>query len=141
MKTKLLLFLALAFTAYVGAMTSDNDSCSCQINQDSVQVSADSAQLSDSLQGYVFDRNIDGWVVISCPGNIITSYTDSCGNAEKLIRRSGKSKNRWELKSPWEKSPNSFGIKRYIKLNGNSDNKQTTHPGDTIPWWIQSCQS
>ena len=52
MKVELLISLALAFTAYVGAMTCENDSC--QINQDSVQVSADSTQLSDPLQGYIF---------------------------------------------------------------------------------------
>ena len=64
MKIKLLISLALASAAYVGAMTCENDSC--PVNQDSVQVNADSAQLSDPAQGYIFDRDIDGWIVNSC---------------------------------------------------------------------------
>ena len=146
MKIKLLISLALAFTVYVGAMTSENDSCSCQINRDFGQTSADTAQLSDSRQGYIFDRNSDGWIVNSCPGYIFYGFVDVYGDAKKLmkLRRSKYT----TLKSPWEKSPNSFGIKRYIKLNdsyiklnGNSNNKQTSQPEDSIPWWIQSCQS
>ncbi len=72
MKIKLLISLALASAAYVGAMTSENDSC--PVNQDSVQVSADSAQLSDPAQGYIFDRDTTkGWIVNHCyvpPANL-----------------------------------------------------------------------
>lgn len=125
MKVKLFISLVLAFTAYVGAMTSENDSC--QINQDSVQVSVDSTQLSDPLQGYIFDRNIDGWIVNSCPGYIFYSFVDSCGDFESIMksRRAKYS----SLKSPWEKDPRSFGVNGYFKLNGNSgNNKQTPEP-------------
>jgi len=72
MKTKLLISLALASTVCVGAMTSENDSC--PVNQDSVQVSADSTQLSDPAQGYIFDRDTTkGWIVNHCyvpPANL-----------------------------------------------------------------------
>ena len=61
----ILTLMLLAYTANVGAMTSED--YSCQINQDSVLVRADSAQLSDPAQGYIFDRDIDGWTVYSCP--------------------------------------------------------------------------
>ena len=135
MKIKLLISLALAFAAYVGAMTCGTGNVSCQIDRDSVQVSADSTQLSDPLQGYIFDRNIDGWVVNSCPG-LIYSYTDSCGSVEFMKRkRYGRFTG---LKNPWGKDPRSYGVNGYFKLNGNSDNKQTSQPKDSIPWWIQN---
>ena len=127
MKTKLLISLALASTVCVGAMTSENDSC--PVNQDSVQVSADSTQLSDPAQGHIFDRNIDGWVVNSCPStSIILGYVD----VEKLmkLRRSKYT----TLKSPWEKDPRDYGVHGKFKLNGN---KQTSNPENSTPWWIQ----
>lgn len=130
MKIKLLMSLALASTVCGGAMTSENDSC--PVNQDSVQVSADSTQLSDPLQGYVLDRNIDGWIVNSCPGYIFYSFVDSCGDAEKLmkLRRSKYT----TLKSPWEKDPRYYGVHGKFRLNGN---KQTSNPENSNPWWIQ----
>ena len=130
MKIKLLISLALASTAYVGAMTSENDSC--QINQDSVQVNADSAQLSDPAQGYIFDRDTTGWIVNSCPGYISYSFVDVYGDAEKLmkLRRSKYT----TLKSPWEKDPRDYGVHGRFKLNGN---KQTSNPENSTPWWIQ----
>ena len=89
MKIKLLISLALASAAYVGAMTSENDSC--PVNQDSVQVNADSAQLSDPAQGYIFDRDTTGWIVNSCPStSIILGYVDVYGNATKLIPKLNK---------------------------------------------------
>lgn len=124
MKINLLISLALASTVCVGAMTSENDSC--QINQNSVQVSADSTQLSDPLQGYIFDRDTTGWIVNSCPGYIFYSYVDSCGDLESIIKRRRAKYS--SLKSPWEKAPKSFGVNSYFKLNGNSDNKQTREP-------------
>ena len=128
MKIKLLISLALASTVCVGAMTSENDSC--PINQDSVQVSADSTQLSDPLQGYVLDRNIDGWIVNSCPGYISYSFVDSCGDFESIMKR--RRPKYTTLKSPWEKAPR--GVNGYFKLNGN---KQTSNPENSTPWWIQ----
>ena len=123
MKVKLLISLVLAFTAYVGAMTSENDSC--QTNGDSVQVRADSTQLSDPPQGYIFDRDIDGWKVQSCPGYIFYSFVDSCGDFESIMK-SRRAKKYSNLKSPWEKDPRSFGVNGYFKLNGNK--KQSPEP-------------
>jgi len=126
MKTKLLISLALASTVYVGSMASENDSC--PVNQDSVQVKNDSV-LYDPAQGHIFDRNIDGWVVNSCPStSIILGYVD----VEKLmkLRRSKYT----TLKSPWEKDPRDYGVHGKFKLNGN---KQTLNPENSTPWWIQ----
>ena len=130
MKIKLLISLALASTVCVGAMTSENDSC--PVNQDSVQASADSTQLSDPLQGYVLDRNIDGWIVNSCPGYISYSFVDSCGNLESIMKR--RRSKYTTLKSPWEKDPRDYGVHGKFKLNGN---KQTSNPENSTPWWIQ----
>lgn len=130
MKIKLLMSLALASTVCVGAMTSENDSC--PVNQDSVQVSADSTQLSDPVQGYVFDRNVDGWIVNSCPGYISYSFVDSCGDFELIMKR--RRSKYTTLKSPWEKDPRDYGVHGKFKLNGN---KQTSHPENSTPWWIQ----
>lgn len=121
---------ALASTVCVGAMTSENDSC--PVNQDSVQVSADSTQLSDPLQGYVLDRNIDGWIVNSCPGYISYSFVDSCGDFESIMKR--RRSKYTTLKSPWEKDPRDYGVHGKFKLNGN---KQTSHTENSTPWWIQ----
>lgn len=128
MKIKLLISLALASTVCVGAMTSENDSC--PVNQDSVQVKNDSV-LYDPAQGYIFDRNIDGWVVHSCPSIVIYSFVDSCGNFESIMKLR-RAKKYPSLKSPWEKAPR--GVNGYFKLNGN---KQTSNPENSTPWWIQ----
>ena len=130
MKIKLLISLALASAAYVGAMTCENDSC--PVNQDSVQVNADSAQLSDPAQGYIFDRDIDGWIVNSCPGYISYSFVDSCGDLESIMKR--RRSKYTTLKSPWEKDPRDYGVHGKFKLNGN---KQTSNPENSTPWWIQ----
>ena len=127
MKIILLISLALASTVYAGAMACGNDSC--LVNRDPVQVNADSTQLSDPAQGHIFDRNIDGWVVNSCPStSIILGYVD----VEKLmkLRRSKYT----TLKSPWEKDPRDYGVHGKFKLNGN---KQTSNPENSTPWWIQ----
>ena len=78
----ILILMLLAYTANVGAMTSED--YSCQINQDSVLVRADSAQLSDPAQGYIFDRDIDGWTVYSCPS---ASVFFSLVDVESIIKR------------------------------------------------------
>ena len=130
MKIKLLMSLALASTVCGGAMTSENDSC--PVNQDSVQVSADSTQLSDPLQGYIFDRDTTGWIVNSCPGYISYSFVDSCGDFESIMKR--RRSKYTTLKSPWEKDPRDYGVHGKFKLNGN---KQTSHPENSTPWWIQ----
>ena len=139
MKIKLLISLALALTAYAGAMASENDSC--LVNRDSVHVSADSAQLSDPLQGYFFDRNIDGWVVNSCPStSIILGYVDVYGNATKLIPKLNKPI-RWNVCPSGYSSNSSLFLKNGTlflnnsdtKKNGNSDNKQTSHPENSTP--------
>ncbi len=129
MKIKLLISLALASAAYVGAMTSDNDSC--LVYQDSVQVKNDSV-LYDPAQGHIFDRNIDGWVVQSCPSIVIYSCVDSCGNFESIMKR--RRSKYTTLKSPWEKDPRDYGVHGKFKLNGN---KQTSNPENSTPWWIQ----
>ncbi len=129
MKIILLISLALASTVYVGSMASENDSC--PVNQDSVQVSADSTQLSDPAQGYIFDRDTTGWIVNSCPGYISYSFVDSCGNFESIMKLR-RAKKYPSLKSPWEKAPR--GVNGYFKLNGN---KQTLNPENSTPWWIQ----
>lgn len=129
MKIKLLISLALASTVCVGAMTSENDSC--PVNQDSVQLSADSTQLFDPLQGYIFERDTTkGWIVNSCPSIVIYSFVDSCGDLESIIKR--RRSKYTTLKSPWEKAPR--GVNGYFKLNGN---KQTSNPENSTPWWIQ----
>ena len=143
MKIKLLISLALASAAYVGAMTSENDSC--PVNQDSVQVNADSAQLSDPAQGYIFDRDTTGWIVNSCPStSIILGYVDICGDATKLIPKLNKPI-RWNVCPSGYSSNSSLLLKNGTlflknsdtKKNGNSDNKQTSHPENSTPWWIQ----
>lgn len=131
MKIKLLISLALASTVYVGAMTSENDSCS--VNQGSAQVSADSTQLFDPLQGYIFERDTTkGWIVNSCPSIVIYSCVDSCGNFESIMKR--RRSKYTTLKSPWEKDPRDYGVHGKFKLNGN---KQTSKPENSTPWWIQ----
>ena len=129
MKIKLLMSFALASTVCVGAMTSENDSC--PVNQDSVQVKNDSV-LYDPAQGHIFDRNIDGWVVQSCPSIVIYSCVDSCGNFESIMKR--RRSKYTTLKSPWEKDPRDYGVHGKFKLNGN---KQTSNPENSTPWWIQ----
>ena len=127
MKIKLLISLALASAAYVGAMTCENDSC--PVNQDSVQVNADSAQLSDPAQGYIFDRDIDGWIVNSCYStSIFLRYVD----VDSIIKN--RRAKYTTLKNPWEKDPRDYGVHGKFKLNGN---KQTSHPENSTPWWIQ----
>jgi len=128
MKIILLISLALASTVYVGSMASEN--YSCPVNQDSVQVKNDSV-LYDPAQGHIFDRNIDGWVVNTCPSIVIYSCVDSCGNFESIMKLR-RAKKYPSLKSPWEKAPR--GVNGYFKLNGN---KQTSHPENSTPWWIQ----
>lgn len=134
MKIKLLVCGILALITHVithvSAMSCENDSC--QIREDSVQVKNDSV-LYDPAQGYIFDRNIDGWVVNSCPGYIFYSSVDSCGNFESIWKHRGVKKYS-TLKSPWEKAPRNIGVKRYFKLSGNRVNSQ---PDNDIPWWIQ----
>ncbi len=130
MKIKLLISLALASTVYVGSMASENDSC--PVNQDSVQVKNDSV-LYDPAQGHIFDRNIDGWVVNTCPSIVIYSCVDSCGNFESIMKLR-RAKKYPSLKSPWEKDPGDYGVHGKFKLNGN---KQTSHPENSTPWWIQ----
>ena len=147
MKIILLISLALASTVYVGSMASENDSC--PVNQDSVQLSADSTQLFDPLQGYIFERDTTkGWIVNSCPStSIILGYVDVCGNATKLIPKLNKPI-RWNV-CPSGYSSNSSNSSLFLKngtlflnnsdtkKNGNSDNKQTSHPENSTPWWIQ----
>lgn len=143
MKIKLLISLALASAAYVGAMTSENDSC--LVNQDSVQINADSAQLSDPAQGYIFDRDTTGWIVNSCPStSIILGYVDICGDATKLIPKLNKPI-RWNVCPSGYSSNSSLLLKNGTlflnnsdtKKNGNSGNKQTSNPENATPWWIQ----
>ena len=143
MKIKLLISLALALTAYAGAMASENDSC--LVNQDSVQASADSTQLSDPLQGYIFDRDTTGWIVNTCPStSIILGYVDVYGNATKLIPKLNKPI-RWNVCPSGYSSNSALFLKNGTlllnnsdtKKNGNSDNKQTSHPENSTPWWIQ----
>ena len=98
MKIKLLISLALASAAYVGAMTSDNDSC--LVYQDSVQVKNDSV-LYDPAQGHIFDRNIDGWVVQSCPSIVIYSCVDSYGVHGKFKLNGNKQTSNPENSTPW----------------------------------------
>lgn len=130
MKIILLISLALASTVYVGSMASENDSC--PVNQDSVQFKNDSV-LYDPAQGHIFDRNIDGWVVQSCPSIVIYSFVDSCGNFESIMKLR-RAKKYPSLKSPWEKDPRDYGVHGKFKLNGN---KQTSNPENSTPWWIQ----
>lgn len=92
-----------------------------------------SRDVYDPAQDYIFDRNIDGWVVNSCPGYIFYSSVDSCGNFESIWKHRGAKKYS-TLKSPWEKAPRNIGVKRYFKLSGNRVNSQ---PDNYIPWWIQ----
>lgn len=136
MKIKLLVCGILALITHVithvSAMSCENDSC--QIREDSVQVKNDSV-LYDPAQGHIFDRNIDGWVVNSCPSIVIYSCVDSCGNFESIMKLI-RAKKYSSLKSPWEKAPR--GVNGYFKLNGNSVNEQqSSQPDNSIPWWIQ----
>lgn len=139
MKIKLLISLALALTAYAGAMACGNDSC--QIDRDSVQVIADSTQLSDPLQGYIFDRDTTGWIVNTCPStSIMLGYVDICGDATKLIPKLNKPI-RWNVCPSGYSSNSSLFLKNGTlflnnsdtKKNGNSDNKQTSHPENSTP--------
>lgn len=139
MKIKLLMFFVLAFAAYAGAMACGNDSC--LVNRDSVHVSADSAQISDPLQGYIFDRDTTGWIVNSCPStSIILGYVNICGDATKLIPKLNKPI-RWNVCPSGYSSNSSLLLKNGTlflnnsdtKKNGNSDNKQTSHPENSTP--------
>ena len=82
----------------------------------------DFTQLSDPVQGYVFDRNVDGWIVNSCPGYISYSFVDSCGDLESIMKR--RRSKYTTLKSPWEKDPRDYGVHGKFKLNGNNANKK-----------------